>query len=53
MLLPANFEDVCMCDSVVDPDQCVVAVMEALFSQGPLLKSACCMLVFLRVMCVI
>ena len=33
MLLPANFEDVCMCDSVVDPDQCLVAVMEALFSQ--------------------
>ena len=32
MLLPANFEDVC--DSVVDPDQCLVAVMEALFSQS-------------------
>ena len=34
MLLPDNFEDVCMCDSVVDPDQCLVAAMEALFSHS-------------------
>ena len=23
MLLPANFEDLYMCDSVIDPDQCL------------------------------